>query len=321
MRGSRARRRSFIARMARPPKFFAASRPRRAQARHRRRTGIARPRARPGLRALSTAARYHDPWRPLRRRRRMAFHAGPAASSLIGPLFRSISATFPIGGNRFACDSGLQGISAGSDRFRFSDPPVPQLHRSETATLQPQINLPLADSLRTCFLQLPWSPAALPLPVRVRNLSAYGALLDGESLPLRRRSRVRLLRGDSARTGTSRGPAQGHAGFRFAARSMSAHGSSGSAIRASSGSTRPSPRCATPSACRIPEPPAIARRDQAELDAICERLAGSRPMTDRIWRGAGQARCTRPRSAAIPGQCEANRGTSLDCRCCLGCTA
>jgi hypothetical protein len=90
----------------------------------------------------------------------------------------------------------------------------PLLHRSEKAKLQPQINL-RAQVRSNVFLAASLVTAGASMSVRVRNLSAQGALLDGESLPVPG-SRVRLLRGDLSADGLVAWTGGGPAGIRFA---------------------------------------------------------------------------------------------------------
>jgi len=143
--------------------------------------------------------------------------------------------------------------------------------------LQPQIDN--RSQLRSnVFLAASLVAGALPLPVRVRNLSAYGALLDGGSLPPAG-ARVRLLRGELSADGKVACTAHGHAGIRFADEI-----DVGAWVR----------RLGHPGQQRVDEAVAALRRDRplpdpepspslgaigAELDAICERLAGSPAMT------------------------------------------
>ena len=156
--------------------------------------------------------------------------------------------------------------------------------------MQPQIDN--RSQLRSnVFLAASLVAGALPLPVRVRNLSAYGALLDystmvtyggeqldGGSLPPAG-ARVRLLRGELSADGKVAWTAHGHAGIRFADEI-----DVGAWVR----------RLGHPGQQRVDEAVAALRRDRplpdpepspslgaigAELDAICERLAGSPAMT------------------------------------------
>jgi hypothetical protein len=130
------------------------------------------------------------------------------------------------------------------------------------------------------FLAASLVAGAVPLPVRVRNLSGRGALVDGGSLPPAG-ARVRLLRGELSAEGQVAWSGQGHAGVRFA-REIDV----GEWVK----------RLGHPGQRRIDEAVAALRRNQpvgqsdAEpspslgeiciaLDAICERLAGSPAMT------------------------------------------
>ena len=137
-------------------------------------------------------------------------------------------------------------------------------HRSQVRS-----NVFLAASLVT---------GTAPLPVRVRNLSARGALLDGGSLPPAG-ARVRLLRGELSAEGEVAWTAHGHAGIRFAGQI-----DVGAWVK----------RLGHPGQQRVDEAVAALRRDRplpdpepapslgsigAGLDAICERIAGSSAMT------------------------------------------
>ena len=155
----------------------------------------------------------------------------------------------------------------------------PLLHWPERRNLQPQTN---HRSQVRCnvFLAASLIAGAVPLPVRVRNLSSRGALLDGVSLPPAG-VRVRLLRGELSAEGQVAWATHGHAGIRFA-------GDIDVAAWVK--------RLGHPGQQRVDEAVAAMRRDQplpepddhisaslgaisAELDAICERLAASPDMT------------------------------------------
>jgi hypothetical protein len=64
------------------------------------------------------------------------------------------------------------------------------------------------------FLSASLIVGAAPLPVRVRNMSRNGALLDGGSLPPEG-ARVRLVRGELSAEGEIAWQREGHAGIRF----------------------------------------------------------------------------------------------------------
>ena len=143
--------------------------------------------------------------------------------------------------------------------------------------VQPQTNN--RSQIRSnVFLAASLIAGAVPLPVRVRNLSAHGALLDGGSLPPAG-APVRLLRGELSADGQVAWAAHGHAGIRFAGEI-----DVGAWVK----------RLGHPGQQRVDEAVAALRRDHrlpdpepspalsaigAELDAICERLAGSPAMT------------------------------------------
>jgi hypothetical protein len=130
------------------------------------------------------------------------------------------------------------------------------------------------------FLAASLVAGAVPLPVRVRNLSGRGALVDGGSLPPAG-ARVRLLRGELSADGQVAWSGQGHAGVRF-----SGEIDVGEWVK----------RLGHPGQLRIDDAVAALRRNQpfsdreadpspslgeisTGLDAICERLAGSSAMT------------------------------------------
>lgn len=139
-------------------------------------------------------------------------------------------------------------------------------HRS-----QPRSNVFLSASLMV-------GPVALP--VRVRNLSASGALLDGGSLPPPGTS-IRLVRGDLTAEGEIAWQSGGQAGVRFngtidVAAWVKKIGHSGqqrvdAAIAAIRGNA------AIPQHDPV-QPPSLVRISH-DLDAICERLATSLVMT------------------------------------------
>lgn len=145
--------------------------------------------------------------------------------------------------------------------------------------LQPQTDHRL-QIRSNVFLAASLVAGALPLPVRVRNLSARGALLDGGSLPPAG-ARVRLLRGDLSAEGQVAWTAHGHAGIRFASeidvgawvkrlghRGQQRVDAAVAALRRD----QPLPALAG-------EPSPTLSTISAELDSICERLSGSPAMT------------------------------------------
>jgi hypothetical protein len=130
-------------------------------------------------------------------------------------------------------------------------------------------------------------PAALP--VRVRNLSPHGALVDGGSLPPAGAS-VRLVRGDLSAEGEIAWQTGGQAGMRFAGeidvslwvkrtdhpgRQRVGHPGQQRVDNAIAALRTHEP---TPRDANNAEPASLARIS-AELDEICERLAGSPAMT------------------------------------------
>jgi hypothetical protein len=122
---------------------------------------------------------------------------------------------------------------------------------------------------------------AVPLPVRVRNLSSHGALLDGGSLPSAG-ARVRLVRGDLNAEGEVAWQTGGQAGLRLAGEInvnewVKRVGHPGQQ-RVDTAIAALRDDVATPANADVVEPPSLARVSQ-ELNEICERLAGSRGMT------------------------------------------
>lgn len=117
-----------------------------------------------------------------------------------------------------------------------------------------------------------------PRPVRVRNLSAGGAFLDGDKLP-RVGANVRLVRGSLAVTGNVAWQADRHAGLRFASPIdveawVKRVGHPGQrrvddAVDALRHRQRPSTSVDGPSLVRV----------SAELDGICERISASASMS------------------------------------------
>ena len=151
------------------------------------------------------------------------------------------------------------------------------------AQLQPSINNRAQDRSNV-FLAGVLVVGRETLPVRVRNLSTRGALLDGESLPATG-ARVRLLRGELSADGEMAWRTGGQAGLRFlheidVERWVRRVGHLGQQ--------------------RVDDAVAALRRDElapiggrgaqvpslvqisAELEAICERLADSPGMTTQV---------------------------------------
>jgi hypothetical protein len=127
------------------------------------------------------------------------------------------------------------------------------------------------------FLAASLMLGSVPLPVRVRNLSASGALLDGNSLPPAG-SIIRLVRGELSTDGQIAWQDHGQAGVRFSgAINVNAWvkrtGHAGQQrIDEAIASLRSD---APPAVIAEPvQPPSLSRISE-ELDAICERLAGS----------------------------------------------
>jgi hypothetical protein len=119
------------------------------------------------------------------------------------------------------------------------------------------------------------------LPVRVRNLSSHGALLDGGSLPPAG-ARVRLVRGDFSAEGEVAWQTGGQAGLRFAGEInvnewVKGVGHPGQQ-RVDKAIADLRNHRTTPANADGVEPPSLARVGQ-ELNEICERLAGSPGMT------------------------------------------
>jgi hypothetical protein len=128
------------------------------------------------------------------------------------------------------------------------------------------------------FLSATLIVGAVPLPVRVRNMSRNGALMDGVSLPPQG-ARVRLVRGELSAEGEIAWQREGHAGIRF-----TGEVEVGAWVK-KIGHVGQQRVDNTIAALRRNEPvridgqaPSLARIS-AELQAICECLAGSPTMT------------------------------------------
>jgi hypothetical protein len=141
------------------------------------------------------------------------------------------------------------------------------LHKAANHRSQPRSNV---------FLDAVLVVGAAPRPVRLRNLSARGALLEGSSLP-GEGTRVRVLRGELGAEGEIAWQEQGLAGLRFASeidveRWVRRVGHSGqqrvdeavAALRAHQNHRRGAVQLS------------IAEIS-IELDRICERLADAQP--------------------------------------------
>jgi hypothetical protein len=131
------------------------------------------------------------------------------------------------------------------------------------------------------FLSASLVVSGASLPVRVRNLSANGALLEGASLPPPG-AVVRLIRGDLTADGEIAWAAAGQAGVRFAAKidvpawvKRVGHPGQQRVDSAIAALRRHEPPVAKAQPASVPSLAWVS----AELDAICERLAGSPCMT------------------------------------------
>lgn len=131
------------------------------------------------------------------------------------------------------------------------------------------------------FLSAALVAGSTPVPVRVRNLSSRGALLDGGSLPPAG-STVRLVRGALTAEARIAWQADGQAGIRFAREidviawtKRVGHPGQRQVDDALAALRGGSP---VPAAAAHPDAPSL-KRISAELDTICERLAGSPAMT------------------------------------------
>jgi hypothetical protein len=153
-------------------------------------------------------------------------------------------------------------------------------HWHGDAGLQPDANN-RTKPRSNVFLSAVIFVGAVPLPVRVRNLSSQGALLDGGSLPSPG-ARVRLVRGDLSAEGEVAWQTGGQAGLRFAGEInvnewVKRVGHPGQQ-RVDTVIAALRDDVATPANADVVEPPSLARVSQ-ELNEICERLASSPGMT------------------------------------------
>jgi hypothetical protein len=149
--------------------------------------------------------------------------------------------------------------------------------------LQPETNN-RAQARSNVFLAAALVVGTAAVPVRLRNLSTRGALLDGASLPPAG-ARVRLLRGELSADGEIAWQSRGQAGLRFDSdidvdqwvRRVGHPGQQRVDVVAAAY------RCQEmPPAKEDPgEPPSLATIS-SELDAICERIAASPAMTVEI---------------------------------------
>jgi hypothetical protein len=149
---------------------------------------------------------------------------------------------------------------------------------SETRALQPDIDH-RSQGRSNVFLSASLLIGGVPLPVRVRNMSRHGALLDGGSLP-QEGVRVRLVRGELSAEGEIAWQREGHAGIRFSGEiDVSAwvkkvgHSGQQRVDNAIAALRRNDPLPANAD----PQAPSLARISQ-ELQSICERLACSPTM-------------------------------------------
>lgn len=131
------------------------------------------------------------------------------------------------------------------------------------------------------FLSASLFAGPVPLPVRVRNLSTRGALLDGGSLPPAG-TRVRLVRGALNADGQIAWQGHGHAGIRFNTEidvgqwvTGVGHAGQQRVDQAIAALRRDEPAPANVPAMDTP----TLRQISEGLDAICERLAGSQNLT------------------------------------------
>jgi hypothetical protein len=133
------------------------------------------------------------------------------------------------------------------------------------------------------FLTASLNASGVTVPVRIRNLSPHGALIDGAKLPAVG-VKVRLVRGRLCATGELTWLAQGHAGLKFDAvievenwvRRTEHAGQQRvdtviAALRQSSSEE-----------IQEAAPPPSLRTISATLDDICERLAQTEPMSAEI---------------------------------------
>jgi hypothetical protein len=135
------------------------------------------------------------------------------------------------------------------------------------------------------FLSAALLTGGAQLPVRVRNLSSRGALLEGSHLPPAGIP-VRLIRGKLSAEGELAWQMPGHAGVRFA-RDIDVgawvkrveHEGQQRIDRAIAVLRRQQPRSASEDS---PAPPSVARASK-ELQEICGRLAASPSITGELW--------------------------------------
>lgn len=150
---------------------------------------------------------------------------------------------------------------------------------SEKRNVQAQGNH-RAEVRSNVFLAAALVVGGASLAVRVRNLSAQGALIDGGSLPPAG-VRVRLLRGELSADGLIAWMAEGHAGIRFAGEIDVAAW----VKRLGDPGQRRVDDAIAALRDHVPEDelpgdrPRSLRALSEELDAICERLAGATSMT------------------------------------------
>lgn len=142
--------------------------------------------------------------------------------------------------------------------------------------LQPQTDN-RSQSRSNVFLSAALLAGGPPLPVRLRNLSARGALLEGLSLPSPG-TFVRLIRGELAADGEIAWTTDGQAGIRFAAPidvpawvRRIGHAGQQQIDRAVAALRRHEAPAERPKGTQLPSLTWVS----AELEAICERLAAA----------------------------------------------
>lgn len=133
-----------------------------------------------------------------------------------------------------------------------------------------------SQSRSNVFLSATLVAGAAALPVRVRNMSRHGALLDGGSLPPAG-ARIRLVRGELSADGEIAWQRDSQAGISFSGEidvgvwvKKTGHAGQQRVDDAIAALRRNQSLTANPA----PQAPTMARIGQ-ELQAICEKLAGS----------------------------------------------
>lgn len=137
-----------------------------------------------------------------------------------------------------------------------------------------------SQSRSNVFLSATLVVGATALPVRVRNMSRHGALLDGQSLPSAG-ARIRLVRGELSADGEIAWRHDSQAGISFSGEidvgvwvKKIGHAGQQRVDHAIAALRRNQSLPANPA----PQAPSMARIGQ-ELQAICEKLAGSPTIT------------------------------------------